>query len=329
MFATGLPQLGQSFFTASSIVITIPTGVQFFCWLATLWKGRLRPTVPMLYVLGFFSTFVMGGVTGVMLAAVPLNLQLHDTFFVVAHLHYVLIGGAIFPLLGAVYYWFPKMTGRMMNDRAGHVSFWLAFLGFNLTFFPMHQLGLYGMPRRVYTYLPEMGWGRLNLLSSIGAGVLALGMLLYLGNAVASMKWGRPAGPDPWDAPTLEWATDSPPPPYNFLYLPVVTGPEPLWHEPEKAPVVTGLSATKREVLITHALDAEPDHLYVFPNPTPWPFVSALVTGIMLVFGLFTPWAFAAGIAVLMVAMTAWFWPTTEKKEGEVPEEGGPAEAST
>jgi cytochrome c oxidase subunit I+III len=325
MFATGLPQSGESFFTAASMMIAIPSGVQIFCWIATIWLGRPVYRPPFMFVLGFMAIFVLGGLSGVMVASIPLDTQLHDTFFVVAHLHYVLIGGAIFPLLGGVFYWFPKMTGRMMNETIGHLSFWLAFIGFNVTFFPMHALGLHGMPRRIYTYGAEMGWGPLNMVASIGAGVLALGMLLFFGNALISMRWGRRAEPDPWGGDTLEWATTSPPPHYGFLNIPVVLGREPLWHAPELAPVITGLALTRREVLITRALDAEPDHRYVFPNPTPWPFVSALVTGIMLVFGLFTPWAFAVGIAALMVVMTAWFWPSTWRKEGKEPEAGAPA----
>src|SRR5436190_3704263 len=166
MFATGLPELGSSFFTAASIVIAIPTGTQIFCWIATLWSGRITVATPLLWVLGFFVIFIIGGMTGVMVASVPLDAQLHDTFFVVAHLHYVLIGGAVFPLFGAFYYWFPKVTGRMLSPRLGSTSFWLFFLGFNLTFFPMHVLGLWGMPRRIYTYSPETGWGSLNLMAT-------------------------------------------------------------------------------------------------------------------------------------------------------------------
>ena len=168
MFATGLPKLGASFFTASSMMIAIPNGVQIFCWLATLWGGRPMIRTPLLFVLGFFFIFVAGGLTGVMLASVPLDLQVHDTYFVVAHFHYVLIGGAVFPLLGAAYFWFPKITGRMMSERLGRWHFWLAFLGFNATFFPMHIVGLWGMPRRVYTYPVEMGWGPINLFITAG-----------------------------------------------------------------------------------------------------------------------------------------------------------------
>jgi cytochrome c oxidase subunit 1 len=246
----------------------------------------------------------------------------------VAHFHYVLVGGNVFPLLGAVYYWFPKFTGRMMSERLGKWNFWLAFIGFNITFFPMHKLGLIGMPRRIYTYLPETGWGPLNLLSTIGAVILATGMLLFFANALLSMKFGALAGADPWGGDTLEWATSSPPPPYNFLHLPVVTGREPLWHEPHAAPVVTGLSSTKREVLVTRVLDAEPDHLYVYPSPTPWPFLAAVATGLTLVGGLFTPWSFVIGLSAAAILITLWIWPTTPRKEGEAPEESGRAEAA-
>ena len=173
MFTTGLPQLGASFFTAASMLIAIPSGIQIFCWIATLWDGRPQFRTPLLFVLGFFFIFVLGGLTGVMLASVPLDAQVHDTFFVVAHLHYVLIGGAVFPLFGAFYYWFPKATGRLLDERAGRWNFWLFFIGFNLAFFPMHQLGLIGMPRRVYTYPDGLGWNELNLLASIGAGLIA------------------------------------------------------------------------------------------------------------------------------------------------------------
>ncbi|HEX9981794.1 MAG TPA: cytochrome c oxidase subunit I [Thermoanaerobaculia bacterium] len=329
MFATGLPQLGQSFFTAASMMIAVPSGVQIFCWIATIWLGKPRFQPPLMYVLGFVAIFVMGGLSGVMLASVPLDIQVHDTFFVVAHFHYVLIGGAVFPLLGALFFWFPKLTGRLMNERAGHVSFWLTFVGFNLTFFPMHKLGLIGMPRRIYTYLPETNWGSLNLLASLGAGVLALGMLTYIGNALVSMRSGRIAGSDPWGGEGLEWGTTSPPPHYSFLHLPVVSSREPMWHEPERAPVVTGLATEKRELLVTRMLDAEPDHRYVFPNPTPWPFLAALAIAGMFIALMFTPWAFPIGAAIATPLVIAWFWPTTPKKEGEAPEEGSAKDSRT
>src|SRR3954466_2154874 len=172
MFATGLPQIGEAYFTAASMMIGVTSGVQIFCWLATLWSGRVRTTAAMHFVLGFIFIFVLGGMTGVMLASIPLNLQAHDTFFVVAHFHYVLIGGALFPLFGGFHYWFPKFTGRMIDERLGKLAFWVLFVVFNLTFFPMHVLGLHGMPRRIYTYSAEMGWGFSNTLATIGAFVI-------------------------------------------------------------------------------------------------------------------------------------------------------------
>jgi cytochrome c oxidase subunit 1 len=316
MFATPLPQLGQSFFTGASMMIAIPSGVQIFCWIATLWGGKLSIKTPLMFVLGFVFIFVLGGLTGVMVASVPLDLQVHDTYFVVAHLHYVLIGGAVFPLFGALYLWFPKWTGRMMSERAGHLNFWLLFIGFNLTFFPMHQLGLKGMTRRIYTYLPETGWGNLNLTASIGAGLMGIGILVFLLNVAWARRKGLVAGDNPWGAPTLEWATSSPPPDYNFVYPPIVEGRYALWTRTEKSPVVVGLNTKCREVLATRVMDAEPDHRYELPGPSIWPMLVALATGETFIVGIFTPWGFAIGAVLAILTLFGWFW--SDPKSGGV-----------
>ncbi|MHB1122815.1 MAG: cytochrome c oxidase subunit I [Ramlibacter sp.] len=320
MFATNLPELGKSFFTAASMLIAIPSAVQIYCWLATLWTGRLNLKTPLLYVLAFFVILVIGGMTGLMLASVPLDLQVHDSYFVVAHLHYVLIGGAVFPLFGAFHYWYPKITGRIMGERLGAVSFWLMFGGFNLAFFPMHLLGLQGMPRRVYTYQAGMGWDNLNLASTIGAVTLAAGIALTLVNAVRSARRGELAGADPWGAGTLEWSTASPPPWSNFHAVPVVHGRDPLWQPaPAGAPThVSGLAADSREVLVTSVLDAAPDHRLLFPNPSPWPFLAAIATTILFVGSIFTPWAVVWGSIPIAVALIAWFWPRRQETAEEL-----------
>jgi cytochrome c oxidase subunit I+III len=316
MFATPIPQMGQSFFTAASMMIAIPSGVQIFCWIATLWGSKLNLKTPLLFVLGFFAIFILGGMTGVMLASVPLDLQIHDTFFVVAHLHYVLIGGAVFPLFGAFYYWFPKWTGRMLSEGAGRLNFWLMFIGFNLVFFPMHQLGLNGMPRRVYTYLPETGWGTLNLIASIGAFILASGVLVFIINAVWALRAGAVAGDNPWAADSLEWSTSSPPPNYNFHNLPVVQGRYPIWEATADAPVVRGLSTTKRETLVTSVLDAQPELRFDIPGPSIWPALLALATAVTFIIGIFTPWAFLVGAILAGITLTCWFFgdPNYENK---------------
>ena len=308
MFVTPLPQLGQSIFTASSMLIVVPNGVQIFCWLSALWLGRWNLKTPLVFILGFFGVFVMGGLTGVMLASLPLDTQLHDTYFVVAHFHYVLIGGAVFPLFGAVYYWFPKFCGRMLNEAAGIAHCILFFIGFELVFFPMHILGLIGMPRRVYTYLPETGWGDLNMLASIGAAVMVIATLIFFINAIYSWFWGRVAPTNPWGADTLEWSLPSPVPQYAFQYQPVVQGRHALWEQTADAPVVTGLHINNREVVSTSIHDAVPDHRYGVQGPSIMPFVVSVITGAMFIGFMFTPWSLPLGMIALFFGFLGWFW---------------------
>jgi cytochrome c oxidase subunit I+III len=315
MFATGLPQLGLSFFTAASLIIVIPTGMQIFCWLAALWKGRPEIRPPLLFVLGFLAIFVIGGLSGVTLASVPFDLQVHDTYYVVAHFHYVLIGGAVFPLIGGVYYWYPKMTGRMLDERLGRWNFWTLFVGFNVTFFPLHIVGMLGMPRRVYTYPADLGWTPYNLVSTLGAVMLMVGGALLIYNVVRSYRAGAVAGDNPWNADTLEWTTSSPPPSYNFLDLPVVQGRHPAWERSDASPVVTGVRTDKRQVLVTDVMDAHPVHLTDMPEPSIWPFLSAVVTGAWLFGSIFTPWAIVYGAIPTFIVLTGWFWPKRADRE--------------
>jgi cytochrome c oxidase subunit 1/cytochrome c oxidase subunit I+III len=316
MFATGLPVLSLSFFSAASIIIALPSGVQVFSWLATIWTGRPVFTSAFLFFAGFIVLFVIGGVSGFATGAVPADWQFTDTYWVVAHIHYVLIGINLFPVVGAVYMWFPKITGRMLNERLGKWNFWVMFIGFNLAFFPMHITGLLGMPRRVYTYPANFGWNKLNMITTIGAFILAFGILLLFINVLVSRKRGAIAGPNPWDAPTLEWSTPSPPPPYNFAVIPSVASRHPLWDERLKEADGTtlldqGMVLEKgHETLGVTAMDAEPDVILKMPEETYVPvlmafFLAVFFTGLLVrIWGLAAFGAFA-GIAVVFW----WMWP--------------------
>jgi cytochrome c oxidase subunit I+III len=326
MFATGIPLLALSFFAAATLVVAVPSAVQVFAWIATLWSGRLVWKAPLLWIMGFFFVFILGGFTGVMFAVVPFTWQATDTYFVVAHFHYVILGSVLFPLVAAVYYWTPKITGRMLNDRAGVIAFWLAFVSFNLTFFPQHYLGLIGMARRIYTWPAGLGWEPHNLVSSIGAYLFAVAIAIVLGDFVWSLFRGPKAGHDPWKANTLEWATSSPPANYNFLNIPTVHGRDPLWDHPlgdaERAPLPVEHPGTaewtrgrvdpekpRREMIATTVLDARPQEVVTLPVHSWWPLVLAIALAVLLFGALVDEVAvFIVGALGCVVGTVGWLW---------------------
>ncbi len=319
MFATGLPTQADGFFAAASGLVALPTGIQFFAWLATIWGGRPVFKTPFLFCFGFISLFLIGGLTGVMVASIPFDLQVHDSYFVVAHFHYVLIGGVVFPIFGGIYYWWPKFTGRMLSERLGKLNFWMMFIGFNVAFFPMHNLGFRGMPRRIYTYLPDLGWDILNQLSTWGTYLLALGVLVLLINIVWSLRRGRPSGDNPWNADTLEWMTTSPPANYNFAEVPRITSLNPVWKDgPHPAPGVRGLREDAREIIITTSVEAEPQAVVELPGPSIWPFILAVISSIAFIGSIFSPWWYVAGFCGGLMAAACWFWPIKSTVSGKV-----------
>jgi cytochrome c oxidase subunit I len=280
MFATGLGPVAISAFGLSTMLIAIPTGVKIFNWLGTVWKGSVRLTSAMLFALGFIGLFTIGGLSGVLHSVVPADTQQTDTYFVVAHFHYVLFGGLVFALFGGFYYWYPKVFGRMLDERLGKINFWTMLVGFNLTFFPMHFLGLWGMPRRTYRYDSGLGWEFLNQLATIGSFLIAFSVLVFLVNAIVSKSRGEVAGDDPWDGRTLEWATTSPPPEYNFPEVPEVHSRDDFWHqkyteddEGRPVPLPSG-GADAADAADPH--EAHGGHGIHMPSPSYYPFVIAL-----------------------------------------------------
>jgi cytochrome c oxidase subunit 1/cytochrome c oxidase subunit I+III len=276
-------------------------------------------TTAFLFFAGFIAMFVIGGVSGFMTAAVPSDRQMTDTYFVVAHIHYVLIGINVMPVMGALYVWFPKMTGHLLDERIGRWNFWLVFIGLNLAFLPMHWTGLAGMPRRIYTYPDGLGWNTVNLLTTIGSFILALGVLLLLVNIAVSRRRGAPAGSNPWDGPTLEWTTPSPPPPYNFAVIPAAASRHPLWEERLQeglghSSIGRGLVLDHgKEVLATTPLDAEPDVILKMPEDSIAPLVTAIVlTGFFA--GLLVQWWWLAILcgALTLASLIVWLWPEPE-----------------
>ncbi|HVL06845.1 MAG TPA: cytochrome c oxidase subunit I [Acidimicrobiales bacterium] len=319
MFAAGLPALAMAFFTAASMAIAIPSGVQVFALIATLWRGKLVWSTPLLYIVGFVLVFVLGGITGVMVASVAFDWQVHDTFFVVAHFHYVLIGGVVLPILGGLHYWFPKMTGRMLDERLGKIAFWLIFGGMNLTFFPQHILGFLGMPRRVYTFQSGLGWDFYNLVSTLGTYVTVAGFLVYTANMAINWSRGRPAGDNPWDAPGLEWATSSPAPAYNFAAGPTVSSLYPLWEPEGAAPrgqpgLLDELQGHRREIVGTTVLDAEAIEILELPGNSLWPLIAALAI-VLFLFAVMIDSIVLGGIGLgaIVGSLACWLWTGSER----------------
>jgi cytochrome c oxidase subunit I+III len=313
MFAVGLATVTAVYFAAASLIIVIPSAIQLFAWLTTLVTGRPEFATPLLWIVGFIVFFIVGGLSGVTFAAIPFDQQAHDTYFVVAHFHFVIFGAAVFPLVGGLYYWFPKVTGRMYHEGVGKTSFWLAFAGTALTFFPMHIVGLMGMPRRQYTYAPDLGWSGLNALETVGSYVLGAGLLLVAANLAVSRFRGPASGEDPFDGATLEWATSSPPPPYNFAVIPAVTSPYPMWDVRDREQDVSNAEAG-RLVLdrghvtpATTVVDAEWDEALDMPSDSPWPIAVAAALALVFMYLLTGHWTTAlVFLAVAAAAVVAW-----------------------
>ena len=309
MFTVGLGPVATSVFTITTMAIAVPTGIKIFNWIGTMWKGSMEFRTPMLFAIGFIVLFTIGGISGIMHSMSSSDAQQQDTYFVVAHIHYVLFTGAIFALVGGIYYWFPKFTGRMYNEAMGKVTFWAMFIASNITFFPMHFVGMDGMPRRIYTYGDEMGWSFWNGVSSVGAALLALSMLLFVYNIVKGWRSGEPAGDDPWDARTLEWSISSPPPEYNFETIPTVYGRDEWW-EQKRTPV-------RRAVPVGGGSGEDEGHDIHLPQPSYWPLVVSiglLIGGYGLVFNFAVA---VVGGLIGMFAVYAWsFEPVNEPDEG-------------
>jgi cytochrome c oxidase subunit I+III len=320
MFAVGLSTATTAYFAAASLVIVIPSGIQLFAWIATIVTGTPRFKTPLLWIVGFIVLFILGGLSGVAFAAIPFDQQLTDTYFVVAHFHYVIFGAAVFPLLGGMYYWFPKVTGRMYHEGWGQASFWLTFAGMNLTFFPMHILGLDGMPRRDYTYSPGLGWSGLNLIETLGSYLLATGLLTVIANLAVSFFRGERVGNDPWEGDTLEWSTTSPPPPYNYPVIPTVSSPYAMWDRRDRERDERSLERGEKvlehghETAASTAVDAEWDEILEMPSHSPWPPLVALALAGVFALLLLKQWI-AAGVFVLLALAPLGAWLGKEPQE--------------
>jgi cytochrome c oxidase subunit I+III len=324
MFTTGLPGISLALFSAASEAVAIPTGVQLFCFLATMIAGRLVRSVPILFVFAGLATFVIGGLTGVMVALVPFDLQAHDTYFIVSHLHYVLVGGALFPIVAGFYYFFPLVSGKKLSDKLGRIAFWLMLIGFNVAFFPMHFTGLRGLPRRVFTYPAGMGFDTLQLVSSIGAFVLAAGLAVFLWDVIRPKRKQPISERNPWGAGTLEWLSEMPSKPWGVRSIPEIDGRYPLWDQPnflrdvdEGRFYLPDAEEGKRETIVSTVIDAKPVQCLRVPGPTFLALWAAMFTGGVFIFSTFHFWwlALASGILALG-AILVWLWTGT----AEIPE---------
>ena len=311
MFATGLPIGVLVFFAAASMMVVIPSTIQIYAWLFTVNLGKPDFRAPLLFIGGFIALFVIGGLSGIMFAAIPFDQATTDTYFVVAHFHFIIFGAAVFPILGGLYYWFPKVTGRMYHEGWAQASFWVTFVGTIVTFFPMHLVGLDGMTRRVYTYHSGYGWSTSNLIETIGAFVLAVGLLMIFANLAWSRFRGAPSGPDPFYGGTLEWTTSSPPPPYNFAVIPTVSSPYPNW-EPTETAVEVGES---HETPTSTVRDGLLDEVVHMPSESGWPIVLAAVVSLLFVMLLTSHIYVAAIFACLgLLIVAAWHWHEPEQQ---------------
>jgi cytochrome c oxidase subunit I+III len=313
MYTTGLPTIQVVFFGAATAMVVIPSSIQVFSWCMSMVTGRARFKTPLLFIAGFIWMFVNGGLTGIMFVSIPFDQQVHDTYFVIAHFHYIIFGAAVFPIFGGMYYWFPKVTGKLYLEKPGQISFWLIFVGTNLLFFPMYIVGLLGMPRQIYTYPGNMGWTAYNLAETIGGFLTAFGILVCVGNLVVSYLRGLPSGPDPWLGPTLEWATSSPPPEYNFAVIPTVTSAYPNWDPEDReedvrklADGVMVLEEGHEQPVVTTA-DGNFSEVIEMPHSSPWPPALGLCLGLVFTFLVLEKF-FVAGIfgALCLLSLVGW-----------------------